>query len=146
MNAGNVEQAGAPLELYDRPANLFVAGFIGSPAMNFFKGKRDGASFRTEGGAAWPLPPGIAAPAGRPIVYGVRPEHLQLTDVGVPATVQVIEPTGAETQVIARVGSAPIVGAFRERVTARPGETITLSADPSLVHLFDAETGMRCNA
>ncbi len=146
MNGGNVEQAGAPLELYDRPANLFVAGFIGSPAMNFFTGKRDGANFRTEGGAAWPLPPGIAAPAGRPIVYGVRPEHLQLTAAGVPATVQVIEPTGAETQVIARVGSAQIVGAFRERVTARPGETITLSADPSLVHLFDAETGVRCNA
>ncbi len=146
MNGGNVEQAGAPLELYDRPANLFVAGFIGSPAMNFFKGKRDGATFRTESGAAWPLPPEIAAPPGRPIVYGVRPEHLQLAEAGVPATVQVIEPTGAETQVIARMGTAQIVGAFRERVTARPGETITLSADPSLVHLFDAETGMRCNA
>ncbi len=146
MNGGNVEQSGAPLDLYDRPANLFVAGFIGSPAMNLMRGASDGSQFRSESGVAWPMPSGLAMPAGRPIVYGVRPEHLQVGASGVPATVQVIEPTGSETQVIARVGATQVVGAFRERISARPGETITLSADPGLVHLFDAETGMRCNA
>jgi multiple sugar transport system ATP-binding protein len=146
MNGGNVEQSGAPLDLYDRPANLFVAGFIGSPAMNLMRGASDGSQFRSESGVAWPMPSGLEMPAGRPIVYGVRPEHLQVGASGVPATVQVIEPTGSETQVIARVGATQVVGAFRERISARPGETITLSADPGLVHLFDAETGMRCNA
>jgi multiple sugar transport system ATP-binding protein len=144
MNAGNVEQAGAPLELYDRPANLFVAGFIGSPAMNFFRGQVADGRFRAEGGIEWPLPPRLNGAAGRAAVYGVRPEHLQLSsNGGVSATVQVIEPTGSETQVIARVGPTQIIGAFRERIAAAPGETIRLSTSPALVHLFDAETGQR---
>src|SRR5208337_5408516 len=85
MNAGNVEQIGAPLELYDRPNNLFVAGFIGSPAMNFLKGRIESGSFRADGGAALPLPAklngstGVNGAEGKPIVYGVRPEHFQLS-------------------------------------------------------------------
>ncbi|HJS85298.1 MAG TPA: sn-glycerol-3-phosphate ABC transporter ATP-binding protein UgpC [Acetobacteraceae bacterium] len=143
MNAGNVEQAGAPLDLYDNPANLFVAGFIGSPAMNFLKGRVEGGTFQAEGGLALPLP-NVGAPAeGRPAVYGVRPEHFQLSGEGWPARVNVIEPTGSETQVLAELAGTPIVCAFRERIAARPGETIRLTADPALVHLFDAGTGAR---
>src|ERR1700722_18788430 len=71
MNAGNVEQIGEPLELYDRPVNLFVAGFIGSPAMNFLKGKVSGGAFHADGGAALPLPAGPRGSDGRPAVYGV---------------------------------------------------------------------------
>jgi len=143
MNAGNVEQAGAPLDLYDNPANLFVAGFIGSPSMNFLKGRVEGGAFRSEGGMAMPLPSSGGPAEGRKAVYGVRPEHFMLAGDGWPARVNVIEPTGSETQVLADLGGTPIVCAFRERVSARPGETIRLAADPALVHLFDADTGQR---
>jgi multiple sugar transport system ATP-binding protein len=144
MNGGRVEQIGTPLELYDRPNNLFVAGFIGSPAMNFLRGRFADDGFRTEDEMAWPLPHPANGQAGRPTVYGIRPEHIRLDPAGIPATIQVIEPTGSETLVIARAGPSQLLCAFRERITARPGETITLSPDPALVHLFDAETGQRC--
>ncbi|WP_426958356.1 ABC transporter ATP-binding protein [Muricoccus radiodurans] len=145
MNAGRVEQIGAPLELYDRPANLFVAGFIGSPAMNLVRGRVSGGGFHTNGanGAGWPLPPGLTAAEGREVIYGIRPEHLTLDPAGLPATVQLVEPTGSETQVMLRVGETPLTGAFRERVTARPGEMLPVRPDGGLVHLFDAETGRR---
>ncbi len=146
MNGGNVEQIGAPLELYDNPANLFVAGFIGSPAMNFLKGHVDGATFRSDEGTSLPLPGARVAPDGAPIVYGIRPEHFQLSGEGVPARINVVEPTGSETQVMAQFAGTPIIAAFRERVSARPGETIHITADPALVHLFDAKTGQRMSA
>ena len=145
MNGGNVEQIGEPLELYDRPNNLFVAGFIGSPAMNFLKGKIEGGSFRAEGGDALPLP-GPNGSDGRPAVYGVRPEHFQLDPHGVPAKVHVVEPTGSETQVLAEFAGASVLCAFRERVSAKPGEMIRITPDPALVHLFDAGTGQRIAA
>ena len=143
MNSGNVEQIGAPLELYDNPANLFVAGFIGSPAMNFLKGAiRDGL-FKAEGGHQLPLPGCANGSDGKPVIYGVRPEHFQLSAEGQPATVHVVEPTGSETQVMADFAGTPIICAFRERVSAKPGETIRIAADPALVHLFDAGSGVR---
>jgi multiple sugar transport system ATP-binding protein len=83
---------------------------------------------------------------GSPIVYGIRPEHFQLAGGGVPARVNVIEPTGSETQVMAEFAGAPIIAAFRERVSARPGETIHITPDPAMVHLFDARTGQRMSA
>jgi len=144
MNAGNVEQIGEPLELYDRPVNLFVAGFIGSPAMNFLKGTIRSGAFHAEGGdAALPLPKGPNGFDGRPAVYGVRPEHFQLDPNGAPAKVHVVEPTGSETQVLADFAGGSVLCAFRERVSAKPGETIRITPDPSLVHLFDAGTGQR---
>ena len=143
MNAGRVEQQGSPLDLYDRPANRFVAGFIGSPAMNFLSGTVEAGGFRAEGGSLWPLPPGLRD-AGRPAVYGVRPEHLRLAEGGgVPLLVQVVEPTGSETQVHGRLGALPMMGAFRERVAAQPGQELAVTADPALVHLFDWDTGAR---
>ncbi len=144
MNSGNVEQAGPPLELYDRPANLFVAGFIGSPAMNLLKGAPGEGGFRTEGGAVLPLPASARHGAG---IYGIRPEHIQLAPQGgIPATVQVVEPTGSETQVVARIGDTNLTCAFRERVAARPGETISILPDLNLVHLFEAGSGRRLAA
>jgi multiple sugar transport system ATP-binding protein len=143
MNGGNVEQIGAPLELYDRPNNLFVAGFIGSPSMNFLKGKVEHGAFRAEGGETLPLPGGPNGSDGRPAVYGVRPEHFQLNPDGLPAKVHVVEPTGSETQVLADFAGASVLCAFRERVSAKPGETIRITPDTSLVHLFDAGTGLR---
>ena len=143
MNGGNVEQIGAPLELYDHPLNLFVAGFIGSPAMNFLKGKIAGGAFQSEDGTTLPLPSGPDGSDGKPVVYGVRPEHFMLSPQGLPATVHVIEPTGSETQVMAEFAGSPVICAFRERVSARPGETIRMAPDPALVHVFDAATGLR---
>ena len=87
MNGGNIEQIGKPLDLYDRPANLFVAGFIGSPAMNMLKGTISGGALRMEDGTAWPLPANGAATKDGPAVYGIRPEHFILDRGGIPATV-----------------------------------------------------------
>jgi multiple sugar transport system ATP-binding protein len=146
MRDGVVEQAGLPLELYDRPANQFVAGFIGSPSMNFLKGviRVNGApSFMTDGGVALPLASAPAGADGRPCIYGIRPEHLTLGGGDVKAEVSVIEPTGSETQVFAKVGGDKIVGVFRERVSARPGETLLLAPNVAAVHLFDSTTGAR---
>ena len=146
MNGGNVEQIGAPLELYDTPNNLFVAGFIGSPAMNFLKGVVSGGAFHSEEGTVLPLPPGSRGADGKPVVYGIRPEHFQLAADGVPAKINVLEPTGSETQVMAQFAGTNIIAAFRERITARPGETIHITPDPALVHIFDAATGQRLAA
>ncbi len=143
MNNGHIEQIGAPLELYDRPANLFVAGFIGSPAMNMVKGTVSNGALRMEDGTAWPLPTNGGRPADGPAVYGVRPEHLILDAGGIPAPVQVVEPTGSETQVLMRIGGQSVIGAFRERVTAKPGEILPVRPDPALVHLFDQQSGQR---
>jgi multiple sugar transport system ATP-binding protein len=144
MNSGNVEQIGSPLELYDRPVNLFVAGFIGSPAMNFLKGRMENGAFRV-GDLALPLPAAAARANGGPMVYGIRPEHWRLGGEGLDAVVQVVEPTGSETQVIARLAGDRIICAFRERISARPGEAIRIAADPTVVHLFDEATGARLN-
>jgi multiple sugar transport system ATP-binding protein len=144
MNGGNVEQAGPPLVLYDRPANLFVAGFIGSPAMNLLRGSPGQGGFIAEGGGVLPLPPGTPAQAG---VYGIRPEHIRLAGPeGLAATVQMIEPTGSETQVTVRLGETLITCAFRERITAQPGDTIQIEPDLGLVHLFDSASGQRLGA
>jgi multiple sugar transport system ATP-binding protein len=91
----------------------------------------------------WPLPTNGTRPKEGPAVYGVRPEHLRLDSGGIPATVQVVEPTGSETQVMMKVGSQSMIGAFRERVTAKPGEILPVRPDASLVHLFDQQSGQR---
>ena len=141
MRDGVIEQMGSPLELYDRPVNTFVAGFIGSPSMNFIAGTAGPEGFSTGDGFTLPLSEKLDHAAS----YGVRPEHLILDPVhGVPAEVVVVEPTGSETQVIMRLGRHSVVGVFRERVAARPGDTIRITTDPAAVHLFDAD-GRRLN-
>jgi multiple sugar transport system ATP-binding protein len=147
MNAGRVEQIGAPLELYDRPGNLFVAGFLGSPSMNFIDGtytRKDGnASVITEAGTILPVPDLPAAADGQKVVFGVRPEHLKLGGNGVEATVEVVEPTGANVEVFADLAGAEICAMFAERHLFDPGEKIILGWDLEKVHLFDKESGQR---
>ncbi|MGI8524899.1 MAG: ABC transporter ATP-binding protein [Pseudolabrys sp.] len=148
MHDGLVEQVGTPLELYDNPANQFVAGFIGSPAMNFLKGKvksNGSAGFEGPNGVKLPLSAVPASSDGRPAVYGIRPEHFTIADDGAEAEIVVVEPTGSETQVFAKLGGEEIVAVFRERHQFRPGEKIRLKPDPRLVHLFDEATGKRLN-
>ena len=147
MHDGRVEQIGAPLDLYDRPDNLFVAGFIGSPAMNFFPGTVNGSTaFHGPGGVQLPLGAPLAASDGRPAVYGVRPEHFTLADDGVDAEVQVVEPTGSETQLVAKLGGQEVFAVFRERHQFKPGDRVRLKPDARLVHLFDQATGKRLNS
>ena len=149
MHDGLVEQVGAPLELYDRPDNVFVAGFIGSPAMNFLPGTigaNGAAEFEGPGGTRLPLNGAAAGQGGRAAIYGVRPEHFVLASDGAEATIQVVEPTGAEIQVAAKLGGADIIAVFRERHRFNPGERIRLKPDPQFVHLFDHATGKRLNA
>ena len=149
MHDGLVEQIGAPLELYDRPNNLFVAGFIGSPAMNMLRGAiriNGRAEFHGPGGVRLPLDVAPASADGRPVIYGVRPEHFAIADDGAEAEVQVVEPTGPELQVVARLGGEEVIAVFRERHQFKPGDKIRLKPDPRLVHLFDDPTGRRMNA
>jgi multiple sugar transport system ATP-binding protein len=147
MRDGCIEQMGSPLALYDQPENLFVASFIGSPAMNLIGGRiaEVGAPrFVTGTGLALPLKEVPADSGGRAAVYGIRPEHFVIDQAsGQPAEVMVVEPTGSETQVFARLGGETLVVLFRERMTIRPGDTLPLTPVPDLIHLFDADSGQR---
>lgn len=142
LNGGRVEQIGAPLDLYDRPANRFVAGFIGSPSMNFLEGTITTDGFATAS-LTVPLPASYAHYIGRPAVFGIRPEHLLLDPVGIPAEVLLVEPMGAETQITMSLAGTQVIGVFRERVALSPGAVINVMPDAAAIHLFDADSGER---
>ena len=142
MHDGIVEQIGTPLELFDRPGNLFVAQFIGSPAMNVFKGTVQDGTVQALG-ASWPLSPGINAGAGSEVHYGIRPTDLRLADEGVAAKVVVVEPTGAETELLVDVGGQRLVVVMHGRTTARPEDMVHLRLDGAKAHVFDAQGGRR---
>ncbi|CDM60708.1 MULTISPECIES: ABC transporter ATP-binding protein [Rhizobium] len=144
LNGGCVEQIGAPLDLYDRPANQFVAGFIGSPAMNFLTGTITSSGFAAPG-ILLPLPEAAHEFRDRKVVYGIRPEHFALDDNGVPAQVILVEPMGSETQVTMKLGDTTVSGVFRERVSLSPGATIRLRPELANIHLFAADGGQRMN-
>jgi multiple sugar transport system ATP-binding protein len=143
MHDGIIEQIGTPLELYDSPRNLFVAGFIGSPAMNFLKGAAKGDGSIEVGGTRLPVAGKHSVADGQPVVYGIRPEHLELANDGFPAKVAVVEPTGSETMVVVRVGEEEVVALFRERHQFAPGQTVHLRPRVDQVHLFDSASGQR---
>jgi multiple sugar transport system ATP-binding protein len=151
MHDGIVEQIGTPLALYDRPDNLFVAQFIGSPAMNVIEGtlRRNGSGSSVEAhGALWPAPAATAAAAdGQPVHYGIRPGDIALADAssGVPATVIVVEPTGNETELLVQVGEAQLTVVVHGRVDAEPDQTIGLVIGAGSTHLFDRQSGRRLN-
>ncbi|MFN3146448.1 MAG: ABC transporter ATP-binding protein [Paracoccaceae bacterium] len=145
MQGGRIEQMGSPLEVYDKPANLFVAGFIGSPSMNMLDAvvrHADGAVVAEVAGAQVPLDqPGLSD--GQEIVLGVRPEHMVPGDTGIPGQIAVVEPTGAETYLFVRVGAKEVTAVLRERRDARPGQEIRLQVAPGAPHVFDRKTGAR---
>jgi len=151
MQDGRIEQMGSPLELYDRPANVFVAGFIGSPSMNFVPAtlRRDAAGARLElaDGSRLAAPAHAGGIDGQPVVLGTRPEHLKLaTEGGIASRVVVMEPTGADTFVSCRHGATEMAAVFRERHDFTPGSTIHLLPDLDRAHLFDAGSGQRLAA
>jgi multiple sugar transport system ATP-binding protein len=143
MHDGLVEQVGAPLELYDRPANRFVAGFIGSPAMNFLAARTSAAGISIDSVAGFSLAVKTSLEVNREVVLGIRPEHLEIADDGFEAEVVVIEPTGSETQLFARVGGQEIAAVFRERHEFAPGQRIRLRPKAECAHLFDPSSGQR---
>jgi len=151
MKDGLVEQTGDPLGLYDLPVNTFVAGFIGSPAMNIIPGTARIAGATADvvfaDGATLPLPTSARAVDGQPVLYGIRPEHCALTGVGgLPVDIVVVEPTGADTQLYCRFNGQEVTAMVRDRVGCRAGERIALSPDLPRAHLFDAASGMRLAA
>jgi multiple sugar transport system ATP-binding protein len=147
MRDGLVEQTGAPLELYDRPVNTFVAGFIGSPAMNMLAGvvRRSDGHTRVALAAGGEVDAAGAIDDGREVLYGIRPEHLALVEPasGMPGDVVVVEPTGADTQVVCRVGGHDVIAVLRDRVACRAGDRVGLRPDAGRAHVFDAGSGAR---
>ncbi len=148
MHDGKVEQMGAPLEVYDNPDNLFVAGFIGSPAMNFLRG-----TYRKQADAAWVefddggklAAPVVSANDGHAVIFGMRPEHIGLASGadGLSCRVNVVEPTGATTELFCLHGKKEICVIFHERHDFTPGSTVTIAPKSGRVFLFDAATQQR---
>jgi multiple sugar transport system ATP-binding protein len=147
MQGGYIEQIGTPLELYDRPRNVFVAGFIGSPSMNFFEGQvvKSGRSLAAQiGDAVVSLPKGAGVAEGQEVIIGIRPEALQIADKGISGTISVIEPTGSETHVMLRHSTGQDFTLIsRERRDFKVGQTITMTAYPDHLHIFDKSTKER---
>ncbi len=149
MNAGHIEQVGTPEALYDRPANIFVAGFLGLPSMSFLPGRIS----RTAGAAQVVLSDGSVLPLagerpvrdGQAVVAGVRPEHFGLAEDQGLLTLEVglVEPTGAETHVHGTVAGERVIAALPGRHGVAAGERIGLSVRLPMLHLFDAQTTRR---
>ena len=146
MRDGWVEQIGEPLDLYDRPDNIFVAGFIGSPGMNMMKGVVRDGSIDVGDGVSIPIDRSAGASEklaeGRRVVFGIRPAHLIVDGAGsMKGKVVVMEPTGADTQVLCRIGHSDIIVVSHDRIAAHAGDEITLQPDLGRAHVFDEETG-----
>ncbi|MAM11846.1 MAG: sugar ABC transporter ATP-binding protein [Rhizobiaceae bacterium] len=148
MRDGYVEQIGTPMSLYDRPENMFVASFIGSPSMNMVEGtveqdEGDWLWLRSRNGDLWPLPQNSVLSSGDAITIGIRPEHLEIAENGVPAILHVVEPTGPETQAVLAIGEETLTMATRDRLEDAPGTRVKLSVEAEKLHVFDTATGKR---
>ncbi|MFL6637819.1 MAG: ABC transporter ATP-binding protein [Paraburkholderia graminis] len=150
MNAGRIEQIGRPLELYDLPANLFVASFLGSPSMNFAEGivvnHSQGLALRLADGGEIVLEGApLSANVGARVTLGVRPEHIETITQTPDAImeVEVVEPTGAETHLYGKIGGNTWCVTTRQRSKVEPGERVALRLPAAHIHLFDTESGRR---
>ncbi len=151
LRDGRIEQAGTPLELYDRPANLFVAGFIGSPEINQLKGEivldGDIAQLRLRDGSLLRLPGDINVTQGQQVVYAIRPEQVnvvgQAQEDALGAVITAIENTGSDMQLFCDTGGGPFTSVFKQRLAVKEGEKVWLQPKLSGVHLFDAASGER---
>jgi multiple sugar transport system ATP-binding protein len=147
LRDGVVQQAGPPLDVYDRPANLFTAGFIGSPAMNILDAQvatdHGQPVLRLAAGVDLPLSWGCALELERRVKIGIRPEHLVFAEAGLEARVLVVEPTGAATHVTLGLVEGTIVAVIRERVTLSRGSIVRIAMRPEFIHVFDPTTGAR---
>ncbi|MEF2070084.1 ABC transporter ATP-binding protein [Consotaella aegiceratis] len=149
LNGGRIEQVGRPLELYRRPENLFVAGFIGSPAMNLLnataRNEAGGPVAELEAGARIELPLECAVQDGQKLVVGIRPEEMVVGGAGsvVGGPVDLVEPTGAQTHVMFRMEDQPVVAVVDSMLEVNVGDRLETSVTRDRVHVFDRETGRR---
>ena len=147
MNEGRVEQAADPITLYNEPANLFVAGFIGAPSMNFLKGKVMNGKFETTGGLDMQIPDGhpCKGKAKGEVVCGIRPEHMAFdipeTTSKVRLKVKVVEPLGPHTSLVGTVGETQFVVQASALSKVRPDDEIEVPVDMGQAHFFAADTG-----
>jgi multiple sugar transport system ATP-binding protein len=144
MNEGSIEQAGPPLEVFDKPQSIFVATFIGSPAMNLLAATvaDDGRHAMLGDGTAIAIPAALrGASPRRKLTLGIRPEHIVPGDTGWPAIASVIEPTGTETQIGLKFADQALRVLLRGRTSCKPGETVRLSVNPANIHVFDSASG-----
>jgi len=142
LRDGLIEQEGSPFEIYDNPANTFVAGFIGSPPMNMLPGRiLEGGNILLHSGTTLHLQRECRAPVGSEILCGIRPEHMRLADAGLSAEVRLVELQGAETLIVAQQGSTDTVISVRERCILQRGQQICVELDIDKIVLFDAATG-----
>jgi multiple sugar transport system ATP-binding protein len=144
MNGGRIIQVGTAMEVYDRPATRFVAGFIGTPPMNFFDGEITLATVTLPGGLELPVPrPNLSKMSGRKVVLGLRPEHIYLKPNGrqsvskVPATIDVVEPLGHRTILTARTAAGLLQLEAEAMPGLKPGDNVDLFFDLERAHLFD---------
>lgn len=140
MKDGYIQQVGSPSEIYSDPANLFVAGFIGSPAMNLIEGNVSKGSFEAAGSFQVSTPNDVDD--GR-IVFGVRPEHIVLGEKGVEATVKRVEPTGSETVLLLETGGALLTALSRTEELFNVGDKVNFEIPQSAHRYFDADSGNR---
>ena len=153
MKDGHIQQVAVPGELYAKPANTFVGGFIGTPPMNFFSGTlrqaQGGSLYFDEGGFTLPVHPArrerLTSYAGRELICGLRPEHLvPVADSAAAgtfaATVEVVEPTGPETFLYLHTGRHPFIARVAPETHCRPGDRLMLAARTDELHFFDRET------
>jgi multiple sugar transport system ATP-binding protein len=156
MREGQIEQQGAPLELYERPATRFVAGFLGSPQMNFLPARvvanGDAMAVRTADGTALPLPDGrrqhYASHVGSEVILGIRPQHIGRAESGPPApghvrydtTVELIQPTGSRTYITFSMAGTALMAEFQAHEARGPGEAIVVNIDMNRAVLIDPRT------
>jgi multiple sugar transport system ATP-binding protein len=140
MRDGHIEQVGTPLELYNRPANVFVAGFIGSPAMSIVDAALSGGRLAIRDTSVGAVPAGRAD--GR-VLLGIRPENIVLDPAGHPARVQVVEPTGPETFVVLEAFGVELLATLRDQPIPEPGDTLQIAFQPEKLHVFDPASGRR---
>jgi sn-glycerol 3-phosphate transport system ATP-binding protein len=146
MNAGIVEQIGRPIEVYDNPASIFVAGFIGSPSMNFLPGKRVGETVDVGGGVSVPLPAELRGAAPEAVTVGARPEHFVAGESGGPVfrfKVETVEALGADSLVHGAFGGGTVVARVDGHLTPEPGTALTFCVMPGKLYFFDTATGKR---
>ena len=155
LRDGHLIQVGAPLEIYNHPSDLFVAGFVGSPAMNFINGvvaaEGGQAAIRLQDGCLLPVPKGASTTPGQKVVYGIRPEHLKIASsgeatpdanrFGINAQISVVEPTGPDTHVISTLGEQELCAITADHIALQPGAPVRLMPMPERAHLFDEKTG-----
>src|SRR5262249_39294087 len=145
LRDGRIEQIGSPIELYDSPANVFVAEFIGSPAMNLLPAKLAASGGRkaavVDGGTAIELPPLLSGTEGQAILVGIRPEHFKLGNgIGLAGKVALVEPMGAQVQIVSDVAGRPVTVLLNERILPEVGAEIRLIPSAA-IHAFDADSG-----